>query len=78
MTNPSKPDPRGLLLAAAIGLPGTVLLAGGLYGLLVPEAAEVLPVLGQPAVVWTLLGAGALIEAAATAMIIAQVRRSKS
>lgn len=77
MSQVTPPDSRAILLAAAISLPGTVLLAAGLYALFVPGAAEVLPALAQPMVGWALVAAGLIIETAAAIFMISILRRAR-
>jgi len=77
MNSANQPNPRALLLAGAICLPGMVLLAAGLYALFVPAAAELLPALGQPMVGWALITAGLIIEIAATIFMIRVLSRSR-
>lgn len=77
MSKNTQTDPRALLFAVAISLPGTVLLAAGIYALVVPGAAEVLPALAQPMVGWALVATGTVIEVVAAIFMISILRRAR-
>lgn len=61
-------------LAVVLGLLGSILLAAGLYGLLVPEQT-LMPLLSTPSLGWSLAVAGAVLLAIEMGMIVAAIRR---
>lgn len=61
-------------LAVALSAVAMVFLGAGAIGLLTPET---LPLVARPVVAWSLVGAGALMDAGAVLMLLS-TRRGKS
>jgi hypothetical protein len=67
---PPQPPPASFFVLSVVA---SLLLAGGLAGLLVPE---LLPPLAHPPVAWALIGVGAVFEIWSVAMLLATTRRN--
>lgn len=59
----------------AANLVGVVLMGAGAIGLLAPDLTAAVPALGNPATVWTLIGAGLAIEFGSMLTLVRHAQR---
>ncbi|MGR8919858.1 MAG: hypothetical protein ACU85V_09575 [Gammaproteobacteria bacterium] len=70
----SKRRPAALVPFVVMSLFATAFIVAGVFGLFLPEQA---PALARPAVAWSLIAAGVVIDAGAAAMFVIAQRRPR-